>query len=128
MTTAIRISLYVFAGLLSIASILVGLYFIIYSKNLFGTGTAKVIDVSCTGTNNANCTAIVQFVSSDGRQFNSTVNGNYKIGQEITINFDPNYQLQIISPMITNIVIGVILIPLGLLVLRYLYQKIKNEN
>ena len=128
MTTAIRISIYVFSGLLAIASILIGLYFIIYSKNLFGSGTAKVIDVSCSGSNNTNCTAKIQFVSSDGKQYTSTINGNYTIGQEINIKFDPNYPFQIVSPMITNIIIGVILIPLGLLVLRYLYQKIKNEN
>lgn len=128
MTTAIRISIYVFCGLLAISSILVGLYFIVYSKNLFGSGTAKVIDVSCTGANNSKCAAKVQFVIKDGRQFTSTINGNYTIGQEVNINYDPNYPFQIVSPMITNIVIGVVLIPLGLIVLRYLYQKIKNEN
>jgi len=115
----IIIYLIITIGLLSLSAL--GIYLIIYSNNLTASGYAKVIDVSCTGNNN--CNSMIQFISNN-QQYTATIPGNYTVGQDIQINYDPNYLTEIVSPATIKIIIGLLLIISSIIALKYMYKMI----
>ena len=122
-----------FGGItIGIICLLIGIY-LLRKKPLEGKGVAKVTAISCDSTNiqnNKPCTATVQYVAADGKQYSAIINGTYIIGQEIVINYDPKYPQNASQSLSTkNIGIGLIvvgtLITLGAILWFYLVQKYK---
>ena len=121
-----------------IGGIIFGIIFIVVGvvimrkPPLKGSGQAKVIKVSCTGTNNSQCNATVQFVGSDGKQYTSTIQGSYSVGQMVNINYDPSAPSDSIAAGgMSNKTGGIIFLVVGILVLLgaivwfYIVQKYK---
>ena len=115
-----------------VGAIIVGIIFIIIGivlirkKSLSGQGTGKVTAISCNESNTATntpCTATVQFVGADGKQYNSTINGVYTVGQEVPINYDP-LQRSSKTTGIIILVVGILILLAGC-VWFYFVQKYK---
>lgn len=111
---------FAFGVLISIILIVVGVY-VLRSKSLTGSGTAKVTAVLCNSSNvatNTPCTATVQFVAGDGTQQFATIQGTYSVGQDVQINYDPKYPTNVNSgKQMSKRTVGIIMITIGGLML-----------
>ena len=121
-----------------IGGIIFGLIFIVVGivilrkPPLKGSGQAKVTAVTCTGSNNSQCNATIQFVGADGKQYTTTIQGPYSVGQSVNISYDPNAPSQTAtSNSVSNKTAGTIFLVVGILVFIgaiawfYIVQKYK---
>jgi len=122
-----------FGGLtIGVILIVLGSIFV-KSKPLQGKGTAVVTNSTCDKSDtdlNKNCTATVQFTAHDGKQYSAVINGIYTVGQEISINYDPNHP-STANKSLSLKNIGIVLLIVGSLILLaasiwfYIVQKYK---
>jgi hypothetical protein len=121
-----------------IGGIIFGLIFIIVGivilrkPPLKGSGQAKVTAVTCTGSNNSQCNATIQFVGADGKQYTTTIQGPYSVGQTVNITYDPTAPSQTAtSNTVSNRTVGSIFLVVGILAFIgaiawfYIVQKYK---
>jgi len=111
----------------TILLIMLGLYFMIYNSSVPSKGQAEVINASCNDSNDNNCVAIIQF-TSNGKQYISTINGKYNVGDLVNINYDPDFLTRKVPSVVINLLIGLVLLIVGLFALRTLYIKVKFEE
>jgi hypothetical protein len=106
--------------IISIIIIIIGII-IITTNSLTSTGNAIVTAASCNVSNinsNTPCIATIQFVDASGNQQFANIEGNYIVGQQIQINYNPKYPTNLSAgKYMYKRTIGIIMIVIGALIL-----------